>query len=210
MDFSEQTIQTYVKDLSSKAPVPGGGGVAALTGALAAGLAAMVCSLTVGKKKYADVEEEIQTTAAELQGRIDTFYQCMESDAIAFEPLSRAYSLPKDTEEQRQYKEEEMERCLHGAAEPPLAICRTVAELVPLIQTVAEKGSTLAVSDAGCAASLAMAAFRAASLNVYINTRLMKDRAFAEQLNELVHGMEEQTLPALGRLYDTVKDKLCK
>lgn len=210
MDFSEQTIQTYVKDLSSKAPVPGGGGVAALTGALAAGLAAMVCSLTVGKKKYADVEEEIQNTASELQGMIDTFYQCMESDAIAFEPLSRAYSLPKDTEEQRQYKEEEMERCLHSAAEPPLAICRTVTELVPLIQTVAEKGSTLAVSDAGCAASLAMAAFRAASLNVYINTRLMKDRAFAEQLNELVRGMEEQTLPALGHLYDTVKDKLCK
>lgn len=204
MDYKEQQIGEYLAELASKAPIPGGGGVSALTGALAAGLAQMVCSLTVGKKRYADVEQEIREAADVLSGIRERLVLCMKEDAEAFEPLSKAYGLPKDTVEQQKERAEVLEQCLRTAAQPPLHICEAVAELVPQISTVAEKGSRLAVSDAGCAAALAAAALKAAALNVSVNTRLMKERAAAEELDVRVDALLSETLPKLDAVYSKI------
>ncbi len=208
MDFANQEIGSFISQLSSKEPVPGGGGVSALTGALAAALAQMVCSLTVGKKKYVDVEAEIIEVSEKLDELKQRLLSCMEEDAEAFVPLSKVYGLPKDTEEALKIREETLAKCLYDAALPPLHICETAAELAPLIKTASEKGSTLAGSDAGCAATLAASAIKAASLNVYVNTRLMKNREVAEELNDRVGKILEEALPQLEVIYENVQGKL--
>ncbi|MBR4588747.1 MAG: cyclodeaminase/cyclohydrolase family protein [Lachnospiraceae bacterium] len=204
MGFEDMTIRQYVEELSSKKPVPGGGGVSALTAALAAGLSRMVCSLTMGKKKYAANERIILETATMLASITNDLYDCMYYDAEAFEPLSRAYSMPKDTDEQINEKMKVMEECLARASDPPMSICILICRMVPLIETVMEKGSTLAVSDAGCSAALAEAAFKAASLNVLINTGLMRDRDKADWINSELAGIEKMTLPPLQKIYEKV------
>jgi formiminotetrahydrofolate cyclodeaminase len=208
MRFEEQQIGTYLEALASKEAVPGGGGVSALTGALAAGLTQMVCSLTVGKKRYADVEQEICETANALEHLRERLVSCMQEDALAFEPLSKAYGLPKDTQEQLRQRETIMEECLLRAAQPPLHICEAVTELVPLICTAAEKGSRLAISDAGCAAVLAAAALKAAALNVTVNTRLMKNRETAEQLDAQVDALLLKVPEQLDAIYAQVHARL--
>lgn len=208
MKEHEMQIDEYLLKLSSKEPVPGGGGVSALTGALAAGLAQMVCSLTVGKKRYADVEQEINETAAALEACRERLVLCMSEDAKAFEPLSRAYALPRDNEEQTAHRQAVLEECLQTAAQPPLHICEIVAELAPLICTAAQKGSRLAVSDAGCAAALASAALKAAALNVSVNTRLMKERKTAEALDARTDELLSGTLHKLDEIYAQVAAQL--
>ncbi len=208
MDYKEQQIGIYLSELASKAPVPGGGGVSALAGALAAGLAQMVCSLTEGKKRYADVEQEIQRTAQALCDLRERLVGYMAEDAEAFKPLSRAYSLPKDTEELLRERERILEQCLQNAALPPLHICQAVSELVPLIKTAAEKGSRLAVSDAGCAAALGAAAIKAAALNVLVNTRLMKEREKASELETRLDVLLSETVPGLETIYRQVLEQL--
>lgn len=208
MEYSSEMIGTFLTELASRAAVPGGGGVSALTGALSAGLAQMVCSLTIGKKRYIEVEQELLEVSARLEQLREQLVSCMTEDAEAFEPLSKAYGLPRETPEQLQYREQVMEECLIQAAKPPMQICETVAQLVPLIQTVAAKGSRLAASDAGCAAVLAVAALKAAALNVTVNTRLMKDRAQAAIFDVRVTTMLSEVSEALENVYASVRDQL--
>jgi formiminotetrahydrofolate cyclodeaminase len=172
MAFRNQTIDAFMQELSSKAPVPGGGGASALVGAL-----------TVGKPKYAAVEAEMQDLLKETEALADRFLKLMDEDAEAFEPLAQAYRLPKETEEEKASKTVQMEAALKSAVQPPLAIMETCAKALPLIALCAEKGSVVAVSDAGVAASLCRAALEGASLNVFINTQGMQDKAYAESLN---------------------------
>lgn len=180
MDMLNNSLEHFSAKLASAAPTPGGGGAAALAGALAVALGNMVGSLTVGKKKYADVEDRIkELNAASEELRAKLLAQ-MDEDAKAFEPLSKAYGIPKDDPTRDQVLEE----CLHNAAEPPMNILRLSCEAMDLIAEYAEKGSRLVISDAGCAAAMAQAAIRSAALNVAINTRLMKDRDYAEKMNE--------------------------
>lgn len=208
MNFERMTIKEYIDELSSKKPVPGGGGVSALTGALAAALSRMVCSLTIGKKKYAENEPEIIEIFSKLETLISDLYSCMKEDAEMFEPLSKAYGMPKDTDEQLELKNKVMEECLVNAAYPPLKICEIIASMTGMIDAVRIKGSTLAVSDAGCSAALAESAFKAAALNVMINTRLMKNREKAAEINNQLSLMEKTTIPALSDIYGAVYDKL--
>lgn len=181
--LTEKSCAGFVEVLATKAPVPGGGGAAALVGAIGTALGNMVGSLTVGKKKYADVETEVLALKArsdELQSKL---LAMVEKDAEAFEPLAKAYGLPKDTEDQRAEKARVMEQVLRRAAETPLEIMKLCAESLSVIERFSQIGSRLALSDAGCAASCCRAALDAASLNVLINTKSMSDRAFAENLN---------------------------
>ena len=181
--LTEKSCAGFVEVLATKAPVPGGGGAAALVGAIGTALGNMVGSLTVGKKKYADVETEVLALKArsdELQSKL---LAMVEKDAEAFEPLAKAYGLPKDTEDQRAEKARVMEQVLRRAAETPLEIMKLCAESLSVIERFSQIGSRLALSDAGCAASCCRAALDAASLNVFINTKSMSDRAFAENLN---------------------------
>lgn len=183
MKYTDLSCSEFAERLASRDAVPGGGGASAFAAALAAALSNMVGNLTVGKKKYADVEEELRGLMEKLGVLRVELLELVEEDARSFEPLSKAYGLPKNTEEEKQHKDEVMEKCLHDAAQVPLEIMRKIAEIVPMARTFADKGSVIAVSDAGVSAALCSAAMRSAALNVYINTGMMKERDYAEKLD---------------------------
>ena len=180
----EKKTTEFLEELSSSAPVPGGGGASAAAGAYAAALGLMVGNLTTGKNKYADVEEEICESMKKLEQLRDKLTRLVDEDAKAFEPLSKAYGMPKETEEQKKLKEQVMETALREACRVPLEIMEVSIEVMELLQLLEEKGSRLAVSDAGVGILFAKTSLEGASLNVFINTRLMKDRQYAEELNQ--------------------------
>ena len=185
----DKNFNVFLEELASSAPVPGGGGASAACGSLAAALASMVANLTTGKKKYAQYEEDIQRILREAEEKRNALVALADVDAEAFAPLAKAYSLPKNTEEEIAYREEVMKKVLYDASIAPLRIMETVSEVILLIEEVAEKGSVMALSDAGVAAGFAEAALKGASLNVFINTKSMKDRDTADELNAKAHAL---------------------
>ena len=183
MGFSTVPCNEFVEVLGSKAPVPGGGGASALVGAVGTALGNMVGALTVGKKKYADVEEEMKELMAKATTLQDELLHLIERDAEVFEPLSKAYGMPRETEEEKAEKARVMEIVLKDACSVPMEIMEKCCEAIDLIVEFAAKGSALAISDAGVGAAFCKAALEGASLNVYINTKSMKNRECAEELN---------------------------
>ncbi len=208
MSFLNQDIQAFTDVLASKASVPGGGGASALVGAVGTALGSMVGALTVGKKKYADVEAEIielmkkaDEVRAELLKQID-------EDARVFEPLSKAYGLPKETEEQKAEKARIMEACLHEACSVPMEIMVKCCEAIELQKEFAAKGSSLAISDAGVGVAFCKAALQGASLNVFINTKSMKERDYADGLNRKALDMLDKYVPMADEIYESVFARL--
>ena len=183
MGFSTVPCNEFVEVLGSKAPVPGGGGASALVGAVGTALGNMVGALTVGKKKYADVEEEMKELMAKATTLQDELLHLIERDAEVFEPLSKAYGMPRETEEEKAEKARVMEIVLKDACSVPMEIMEKCCEAIDLIVEFAAKGSALAISDAGVGAAFCKAALEGASLNVYINTKSMKNLEYAEELN---------------------------
>ena len=208
MAFYEQTIEAFMQQLSSKAPIPGGGGASALVGALSASLTHMVAALTVGKPKYAAVEQQMQELLEQTEALTNEFLALMDEDAEAFEPLAQAYRLPKETEAERAEKSLRMEAALKSAVQPPLKIMETCQRALPLIALCAEKGSVVAVSDAGVAASLCRAALEGASLNVWINTQTMLDKDYAQQLNARAKNLLERAGAEAQKIYQDVSARL--
>lgn len=183
MILEHSTIQ-FLQELSSAAPTPGGGGASATVGAFAAALGMMVANLTVGKKKYADVEEEIIETREKLEDLQKKLISLTDEDAEAFKPLAAAYGMPKGTEEERIEKERVMEQALCAASEVPLEIMETMLKAMHHLKVLGVKGSRLALSDVGVGILFAQAALEGASLNVFINTKMMKNRECAEAMNQ--------------------------
>lgn len=204
----EQKTTEFLEVLSSAAPVPGGGGASAAVGAFASALGMMVANLTVGKKRYADVEEEIIAIREHLLSLREDLVNLTDKDAEAFEPLSKAYSLPKETEEQKAEKERVMEVVLYEASIVPLQIMEKVFEAMKDLEILGEKGSKIAVSDVGVAVLFARAAVEGASLNIFINTRLMKNREKAEELNSKADQIIEESKKLQERIYQGVLDKI--
>ena len=200
----EKNIDKFLEALASSAPTPGGGGAAALCGALGIALGNMVGSLTLGKKKYADVQEDIAELNAKAEALRAGFVALVDADAEAFAPLSRAYSIPKDDPA----RDEIMEPALLKAAEAPLEIMRKCAEALELISGYAAKGSALAISDAGCAAALCGAAMEAAALNVKINTKSMKNRAVADNINAETNELLQKYFVLSQEIYNDVSGRL--
>lgn len=200
----EKNIDKLLEALASSAPTPGGGGAAALCGALGIALGNMVGSLTLGKKKYADVQEDIAELNAKAEALRAGFVALVDADAEAFAPLSRAYSIPKDDPA----RDEIMEPALLKAAEAPLEIMRKCAEALELISGYAAKGSALAISDAGCAAALCAAAMEAAALNVKINTKSMKNRAVADNINAEMNELLQKYFALSQEIYNDVSGRL--
>ena len=180
----EQKTTDFLESLSSSQPVPGGGGACAAVGAFSSALGMMVANLTVGKKKYASVEAEIIKVRTKLERVRDQLAALTDRDAQAFAPLAKAYSLPKETKEQQEEKERVMEAALYEASIVPLEIMKTVFQAAELLEVLGEKGSRLALSDVGVGILFARAALEGASLNIYINTKMMKNRERAERLNQ--------------------------
>lgn len=171
---------TFLDELASSAPTPGGGGAAAYAGALAAALASMVGNLTTGKARYAEYEDQTQAELANLEQYRTHLLELIDADAEAFKPLAATYSMPRETPEQQQAREAAMQAALTGACDAPLEIMRTCTQVMESCIFFAEHGSRLALSDAGAAAVLAKAALLTASLNLYINVGSMTDPALAD------------------------------
>jgi formiminotetrahydrofolate cyclodeaminase len=210
MSFSDKSCSEFVELLASKAPVPGGGGASAMVGALATALGNMVGSLTVGKKKYAAVEEEMRALKDRCDRLQKDFLHLVERDAEVFEPLARAYSMPKNTEEEKAEKARVMEIVLRDACSVPMEIMEKCCEAIDIIAVFAEKGSVIAISDAGVGAAFAKAALQGASLNVYINTKSMADRALAAELNAKCDRMLEEYSGKADAIFDSVLGRLKK
>ncbi len=206
--YTDLSCEEFTERLASKSAVPGGGGASALVGALSASLANMVGNLTFGKKKYADVEICISDGMRKLDLIRSELLALVERDAVDFKPLAAAYGLPAGTEEEKAEKARVMEAALLRASKVPLETMETVCEAISLIEEFAEKGSRIAISDAGAAAAFAAAALRGASLNVFINTKSMKDREKAKELNERAESMLESFLPKADAVFDKVKAAL--
>ncbi len=208
MGFSTVPCDEFVTVLASKAPVPGGGGASALVGAVGTALGNMVGSLTVGKKKYAAVEEEMQELKAKADVLQKELLHLVERDAEVFEPLSKAYGMPKETEEERAEKARVMEAALKEACSVPMEIMEKCCEAIELLVEFAAKGSVLAISDAGVGAAFCKAALEGASLNVYINTKSMADREYAESLNKKCDDMLEKYTKIAEDVFESVLGRL--
>ncbi len=205
MDFKDMTLSQFTARLASGDAVPGGGGASALAGALGAALGAMVGNLTVGKKKYADVEPEMILLTEKAQVLSRQLILAVDEDAVAFEPLSRAYALPKDAPD----REDVLEACLRRAADSPLRILRLCCEVIELQAAFAARGSVMAASDAATGAVLAWGAMYGAAINVKVNTRLMKRRDYAEEINREVDSLMEEYWKRAEKVYADVYGRYC-
>lgn len=208
MEMMEQSCTRFLAELAGKAPVPGGGGAAALVGAAGVALGNMVGCLTTGKKKYAAVEADIQTLNAKAEALRRELEALVQADAEAFAPLAAAYGLPKDTPAQAAHKAAVLDAALNTACAVPLEIMQKCAEGIVLVEEYAAKGSVLAVSDAGCAAALCKAALQSASLNVFINTKLMTDRPRADALDAQADALLNEYVPRADAVFASVTNKL--
>ena len=201
MDMTLATCREFVSVLASDAPAPGGGGAAALVGAIGTALGNMVGSLTVGKKKYADVQDEIIALKAKCDALQTELLNQVEADEINFVPLAKAYGIPKDDPN----RDTIMEEATLVACSTPVKIMELCCEAMEAISVFAAKGSRLAVSDAGCGAVCVKAALQAASLNVFINTKTLKNREVAEALNAKCLDMLAKYGAMADEIFETVK-----
>ncbi len=204
MSLIESSLSEFAGLLAAKTSVPGGGGASAAVGALAAALGSMVGQFTLGKKRYADVEEDISRLMEEAESLRIRLLECIDRDAVAFEPLSKAYGLPKDAPG----RDETLELCLKDAAGVPAEIAELSAQVIDMQAEFAAKGSTLMISDAGVGVIFARAALQGAILNVKVNTRLMKDREYAAKLDARMDELAGTYIPRADEVYDRVLGKL--
>ena len=204
----EMKMKEFADVLASAEPVPGGGGASAAVGAFAAALGRMVTNLTIGKKKYADVEDEMHEIGGKLEAYQKKLLEFIDLDAEAFLPLSMAYKMPKETEEQKMEKERVMEEALYTASVTPLQMMETILEVMKLLEILSVKGSTLAVSDAGAGVFLGRGALEGASMNVFINTGMMKNCEKAKELQEKAKAMIKEAEVLHDRVYHSLLEKM--
>ena len=208
MEYSSMSCRDFVNVLGSSEPVPGGGGASALVGAVGTALGSMVASLTIGKKKYKDVEEDMIALREKAQKLQNQLVGLIERDAEVFAPLAAAYGMPKETPEEIEKKEQVMAVVLKNAAMVPLEIMERCCDALDLMREFAAKGSMLAISDAGVGAACCRAALQGASLNVFINTKSMKDRETAATINEKADRMLDTYVPMADEIFRSVEAKL--
>ena len=208
MNTAGYNIDEYVKELGSKAPVPGGGGASAVAGALSAALAGMVCNLTVGKKSYIAVEDDVKRILEDMNKHMESFIRLSDKDAEVFYPLSQAYGFKPQNNEEKKLHEENMEKLLFNAAMVPLDIMKEAYAMLGAIDFLAKKGSKLAVSDAGVAVSMLRSAVCGAMMNVVINVKYMKDRIKAQNILDEASELLENTMNKADIIYREVLEVL--
>ena len=201
MDMTMESCRKFVEVLASDAPAPGGGGAAALVGAIGTALGNMVGSLTLGKKKYADVQEEIIALKKRCDELQKELLDQVEADDKGFVPLAKAYGIPKDDPN----RDAILEEATVTACAVPMHIMELCCQALDCVAVFAAKGSRLAVSDAGCAAVCCKAALQAASLNVFINTKSLKNRETAEAMNAKANAMLTKYCAIADEIFTTVK-----
>ncbi len=206
--LTEKPVTTFLDELASSAPAPGGGSVAALSGALGAALVSMVCNLTVGKKKYADVQEDIKTLLAQSEALRQELVELLESDVQVYTEVSKAMKMPRATEEEKAARTAAMQKALKAATDVPMQVAEACVEVMELCRPAAEKGNVNAVSDAGVAVLMAEAGLRSAALNVLINLAWIKDQAFVAENRARLNALLEGKPAMRDEIYRLVVEKL--
>lgn len=202
MSLKNVSVSEFTELLASKESVPGGGGASALVASIGIALGDMVGEFTVGKKKYADVEEDIIALMERAQELRIRLLECIDDDAKLFEPLSKAYGIPKDDPD----RDAIMEECLVNAALVPMEILKISCEAVTLEKEFATKGSRLMISDAATGVAMCQAAIKGAAVNVKVNTKLMKNREYAKTVNDEVDALVNEYIPLCDEVFNLVYD----
>jgi len=210
MSMLDKSCKDFNDVLASKAPVPGGGGAAAMGGAIGMALSNMVGNLTIGKKKYADVEEEVKDLVAKGSVIIQKLETLVDKDAEVFEPLSKAYGLPKNTPEEKAYKEKTMEDCCKTACSVPMEIMRNAYAGIKLHERMGQIGTMIAISDVGCGVAFMKAALVSGSLNVIINLNTIKDQDFVNKTREEMNTLLKDGTRIADETFELVVSKLTK
>lgn len=200
--ISGMPVNQFLDDLASSKPAPGGGSVAALAGSLGAGLISMVCNLTVGKKKYADVQDDIETLLSKSENLRNELTSLIEQDIKAYTELNTTMKMPRETDEEKAARDKAMDTALKAATNVPMKIAEACVAVMDLCQEAADKGNSNAVSDVGVGILLAEAGLRSAALNVLINLGYLKDEAFVKQSRDHL----EALLKGRGKLRDDIYD----
>jgi formiminotetrahydrofolate cyclodeaminase len=206
--LTERSVVQFLDALASSAPAPGGGSVAALSGALGAALVSMVCNLTLGKKQYADVQDDIAALVEQSEALRLRLTALLEADVEVYTGVSSAYRMPRKTPEEKAARSAAIQEALKAATKVPMQVAEACVQVLDLCTPAAELGNVNAVSDAGVAALMAEAGLRSAALNVIININAIRDEAFSgavqDELDMLLEGR-----PALrDQIYDLVVSKL--
>ncbi len=202
------SLETFADELNSKAPVPGGGSVAALVGSLGAALAGMVGALTTGKKKYAAYEEDIQRILKQAEDLQLELMDQIDRDANNFLPLSKCYGLPAGTEEEKAEKEKKMQAALKKAVTAPVDIIKLSFRALKLQEELVEKGSRLALSDVGCGALCLQSSMKMAWLNVIINLKSIHDEDFVRSIRQETEPLLQEGEVLASDIYAQVEDQL--
>ncbi len=206
----DKSCKEFIEVLASKAPVPGGGGAAAMGGAIGMALSNMVGNLTVGKKKYADVEPEVKELIEKGSKVISELQSLVDKDAEVFEPLSKAYGLPKNTPEEIAFKAATMEQCSKVACSVPMEIMRKAYEGIKIHQRMGQIGTMLAISDVGCGVAFMKAALISGQLNVIINLNTIKDQGFVKAAREEMERLVSDGCKIADKTLNLVISKLLK
>ncbi|MBR1690295.1 MAG: cyclodeaminase/cyclohydrolase family protein [Oscillibacter sp.] len=199
-ELTQKSCADFAQVLASSAPVPGGGGAAALTGALGAALGSMVANLTVGRKAYAQYEEDLRSILERGEALRTGLLALVERDAAGFAPLARAYAIPKDDP----VRPETLEAATLAACEAPLEMMRLCGQAIQLLEELLEKGSVTLVSDVGCGALCCGAALESAGMNIFVNTRTLRDRQAASRLDAQTDVLLREYLPRARQVADEV------
>ena len=205
MELKSLSVKEFIDKVTGNDPVPGGGSVSALNGSLAASLAAMVANLTVGRKKYAEVNDEMEQISARMTEKSAELLTDVDRDAEAYDRVFAAFKLPKETDEQKAVRKEAIQRETKYAAEVPMEVARTASELLPMIDAAARRGNSNAVTDATVAMMCARTAVIGALLNVRINLTSITDEAFVKAMTEEADRLEAAAVEAEHKLLEYVK-----
>ncbi len=208
MTAGDTTIRTYLERLGAKESVPGGGGASALAGAYGVSLGMMVCAFTIGKKSYASVEPRIRELEERLSKLRESFLALSDEDEKVFLPLSKAYGLPAATPEEQDFKETTLEECLRNASMTPIKVMEKACEALDYLNELSEHGAKLMQSDVGVAASYLATAIEGAVMNVYINTKMMKNQNRMIELNEYARKLLQDGRSKSRLIYEAVEDKV--
>ena len=203
--LTELTIKKFINKVISNDPVPGGGSVSALNGALAASLSAMVANLTVGRKKYAEVNDIMEEMSSRFEKLSSRLIEDVDRDSDAYNRVFAAFKLPKETDEEKKVRSEAIQRETKYAAQVPMEVARTVYEVLPMIDAIAQKGNSNAVTDACVSMMCARTAILGALLNVRINLTSIKDEAFVKAMSDEADAIEAHTILQEQALLDYVK-----
>lgn len=205
-DFAHMPCDQFARELASKSSVPGGGGASAYVGALGVALAQMVCNFTIGKERYADVEDDIIFINAQAEEMRQRLIGLVDEDASSFEPLAEAYAIPKDDPS----RTERLEEATKGAIRCPMEVMRLSCKAIELLEEIQAKGSAMLLSDVGCGAALCRAALEAGAMNVLVNTSALHRSAFAKETEEECCGMLGEYVPRANAIVLSIENAFRK